>query len=349
MSTKLAGRDRDRHREAQQRQGDDGKPGSALVQPAQHREVVQVHAVGDQSEPSQRCDREDRSEHGAISLHRRRDATRNGYRDKEKATSVHPGRHLDGHERDREQARDARQLEAHAQGAPAWARRQLEHECECRAEQQRLGPAVGSVVRTQRRPEVRHFRRGDQRESNDDADQEPAAASAQPREREEDRRPDQVPLLFDRQRPRVRERRRLGTGTDHVPVLDVEERGEPVRAGARQLLGRCREHRVEADDDQEHQQRRQQAADASTPELEERDVAGRRELDRQQRGDEVPRKDEEDVHAQEAAVAGAVVVAENGQHRDRAKPVQRRLVPETCVLDPAWLHPLAPLPVGREA
>ena len=96
----------------------------------------------------------------------------------------------------------------------------------------------------------------------------------------------------------------------------------------RSSCGRGEEHRVRDDEHQEQQQRREQAPRAPQPERAERDAAGVLALAEQQRRDEEPAEDEEEVDAEEATLRPVepAVVAEHADDRERAQSVECRLI-----------------------
>ena len=103
--------------------------------------------------------------------------------------------------------------------------------------QQRRSAGVGPVVhagRVRRVVEDCHQRcRRNRDDPGDDCERAPSRSPAQ--HAEDDQRPDQIELLFDRERPHVPQRRRCAelievrlVREDEPPVGDVEERGQPV-------------------------------------------------------------------------------------------------------------------------
>jgi hypothetical protein len=89
-------------------------------------------------------------------------------------------------------------------------------------------------------------------------------------------------------------------------------------------LARCGDHRgVDGDERQHEEQRREQAAGPAGPEAAETDRAGVRDLDEQQRRDQVAGEDEEQVDAEVAAVELAAVEEQDGDDRGAADAVER--------------------------
>ena len=89
-------------------------------------------------------------------------------------------------------------------------------------------------------------------------------------------------------------------GCDVPPVVDVEDGRDDI--GCQLASGilvdeRCRQR----DDDEDEDECREQAAGAAEVELAEVDLAGAVELLEDERGDEEPAEDEEDVDAEESA------------------------------------------------
>jgi hypothetical protein len=116
-------------------------------------------------------------------------------------------------------------------------------------------------------------------------------------------------------------------GQDHMPVLDVEERGEGVAAGAGQIGREADRHDGHGDQDH-HDQGRQQAPRAPQPEGAEVDATRRAALGEEQRRDQVPAQDEEDVDAEKAArySRDAAVVEQYESDREGADAVETRPV-----------------------
>ncbi len=151
------------------------------------------------------------------------------------------------------------------------------------------------------------------------------------------RRPDDVELLLDGQRPHVLERRGLGRGgevaaatDDEVPVGHIEQRGERVEADSAELP-RATEHlHEESHADQHHQQGGQEPAGPAGPELTQLDGQPFGPLPQQQGGDEETRQDEEDVDAQKSPGSHrcTTVVEEDARHRHRPEAVQCRDIGE---------------------
>ena len=83
-------------------------------------------------------------------------------------------------------------------------------------------------------------------------------------EREDDERPDQVPLLLDAQRPGVAERRVVRVADDdHPPVRYRTERGDGVAAQVVQLLRRRKDDGVTRNAEHEQKEGGKESASAS--------------------------------------------------------------------------------------
>ena len=128
------------------------------------------------------------------------------------------------------------------------------------------------------------------------------------REEQDQRRPDSVELLLNRQRPEVLEGRWrklgsqvVGAGADEAEVAGEERRparvlGDPVGPARAEVSIRGDHGR-----DQDERAGRQQSSGAASVEVQERDRPGLLDLADQQTGDQEAREDEEDIHADVAA------------------------------------------------
>ena len=201
-----------------------------------------------------------------------------------------------------------------------------------RADEQPGRVRVGAVVDARRiaagREQDRHEpRRGDREHERDDR----RAPPSQHRDADaHDERPQQVELLLDGQRPQVPQQRRPRerlevrlVGEDLVPVVDVEERRDrvgPRRGQVARAEDRHREHGQRDDEER----RGEQPPRPPRPERREVDAPRRLALGEQQRRDEEPAQDEEQVHAEEAArqPARPGVVQHDARDGDRADPVE---------------------------
>ena len=171
---------------------------------------------------------------------------------------------------------------------------------------------------------------------------------------EQDRRPEQVELLFHGERPEMPERRRSADGLevrvlveDQVPVRDVRQRRGDVGAQARHLV-RDGDQREQDDARQQHEHSRQQSPCPAQPEGAQADGSPVGELAQEERCDEVPADDKEDVDAEEAARHDVEVrvVQEDCEHGDRPKAVETAEVAESAeqpAARPAGAGPIAPL------
>src|SRR4051812_37522546 len=81
------------------------------------------------------------------------------------------------------------------------------------------------------------------------------------------------------------------------PVVDVEEDSDAALADRRALERVREERRVNSDEYEEDAECRQQATSTAKPELPGDGAARLVEVDEQQRGDQIARKDEKDVDA----------------------------------------------------
>jgi hypothetical protein len=150
--------------------------------------------------------------------------------------------------------------------------------------------------------------------------------------------PDQIELLLDRQRPRVSEvqqRQQWVVLDDEVPVEPVQRRPQrldahEVRDPAGQVDRRVQEHRQEHD-----RERGQEPERAPCVERAQADARAALVLLDQQRRDQEPAEDEEDVDAEEAAVHVERRAADqggveqhDGEHGDGPHAVERGPVAE---------------------
>ena len=164
-----------------------------------------------------------------------------------------------------------------------------------------------------------------------------AQSTTQVEQAEDHRRPHQVELLLDRQRPHVRQGRRLcrlgevvRAAHDEVPVGHVEERRERVEPERGEFARGGHEVGVRSDADQDQEEGRQQAARPAHPELPETDGEPPCPLAQQQRGDQEAGQDEEHVDAEEPArrERRPTVVQQHAEHGDGPDPVESRHVAE---------------------
>ncbi len=153
-------------------------------------------------------------------------------------------------------------------------------------------------------------------------------------QRNEHERPDQVPLLFDREAPEVAQRRRLAREVRHVaedlpPVVGVEDRPGDLPTDLRLLFRRSPQHGSDPDRQQHGVERWEQSTGAPLPEVAERHLAVSVALVEQQRRDEEPRHDEEHFDAEEATShpREAGVVEQHDADRQRSQAVERWLIP----------------------
>ena len=203
---------------------------------------------------------------------------------------------------------------------------------------------VGAVVDARRiRRRIEQDRHQDGRpdtQHHGDRDAEPAPAAASvTQEHEEDQRPDEIELFFDRQGPGVLQRRWRGelgevrlVRVNEVPVVDVEQRGDGIAAQARQIdqtVGAgSAEHGIadEVEGQRRHheEERRQQAAGPAPPERSQVDAAGPDPLLQEERGDQEARQDEEEVDPQIPALGPAEleVVGHDADHCHPAQAVE---------------------------
>jgi hypothetical protein len=113
---------------------------------------------------------------------------------------------------------------------------------------------------------------------------------------------------------------------DLVPVGDVAERREAIGANLAELARRGPDERVEAHTQQDEQQRGEQPAGAASPEPRQGDRPVARVLLEEERRDEEPGEDEEQVDPEPPA--GQVAGVEQQHRRDRrtSHAVERRKV-----------------------
>ena len=173
-------------------------------------------------------------------------------------------------------------------------------------------------------------------------------------QRDQHRRPDQVVLLLDRQRPRVQQRHQVRLHAEVVaaePEQDVGRRKRRCERRLRQVLllagHRQQQHRAEQYRRREHQRKRgQQATHAARIEARKRDRARLAQLFDQQAGDEKTGDDEEHVDADETAAEArhAGMKSHHDRYGDRPQSVDvgpvaqahRRLQPPTPAMCSAY-------------
>ena len=165
-----------------------------------------------------------------------------------------------------------------------------------------------------------------------DHERQPQARTEQPEGHDQERRPDEVELLLDAERPEMAERRRIGRGEvvgrlqgeAHVP--ERQRRCGAVLGDTGYLEGREEERSRDHRDRDGRQDGRQDAPQPPRIEATEIDPAGLLVLAKQQARDQEPGDHEEDVDAREAAAQArqADVVPEHGEHRDRAQALHVR-------------------------
>ncbi len=217
---------------------------------------------------------------------------------------------------------------------------------ESRADEDVLAPCVGPLVqaRDRRATLIRqpHVDGGDERTRHGDAEDGPeppvrAEAPSETQQQQGHRWPDDVELLFDRERPHVLERRRQGgeveivaAAEDEVPVGHVEQAGQRVEPKIGELA-RAGEHLgVDGHPQQHDQQSGQQPAGPPGPELSQSDGEASAPLADEQRRDEETGQDEKHVDTEGApAGEGRTPVVEHDPHDGHgAHPVERRNEPE---------------------
>ena len=122
-------------------------------------------------------------------------------------------------------------------------------------------------------------------------------------------------------------------GGNEMPVGAVEERPEDVVAAHPEGVGRRRRADPDCQDEEHQEERGQQPPGAPEPERNQIDPAGSGVLGQQQTRDEIARKDEEHVHAQEAAADPAVaeVVSDDGHDSHRSDAVEGGAISERGV------------------
>ena len=252
------------------------------------------------------------------------------------------------HPDERAEPNDARNFEhVPGRGARRWtAIEQVQPESG--AEQQRERPRVGAEVgagRVAGLVEGGHERSRREREANGH-EREPVHVAADEREQHAHReRPHQVPLLLDRERPRVAQREEAGgVPVDLLPILHVEERRQTALAERVALAGRDHEPGVGRDAEEHDQQRREQPPQPAPDEARVADSLRAPVLEHQEARDEKAREHEEDVDAEEPAsgpLRGALVVRDHGDDREGAQAVERSLVFEGPSPRCALVHAVA--------
>ena len=203
---------------------------------------------------------------------------------------------------------------------------------------------VGSVDHGDRRRHDRVAVRPDPRRHHDgDADprdrpaDRAAGGEADPGDGDDDERPDDVPLFFDREAPEMAQHRGVARREvrrftrDLPPVGDVEQRPGQVAANLRRLLGGADREHPDRDGDQDDEERREQPPESPHPERTEGHGPATATFLDQERRDEEARHDEEHLDPEEPTLhpREPAVVEQHGDDRDGAQAVERRLVPET--------------------
>ena len=256
--------------------------------------MPQVDAVAAFAEPARNRVGERASE-GACRVRDRRQQQCGRHGEHEEAAAVdalvvvvHGDERVDhGGERD-----DAHRVEPAPgpRAVPGRHRRRLPGEGEQHADEQRSGARIGAVedprgVRTRPVQRPHQGRRADRAERDQGRQ---GGAAEQPHADQEERRPEQVELLLDRQRPQVAQQRRpaeLGeialVAEDETPVRDVEDRREGIAAQTDELSALERRADRQADREQ-REQGRQQSPRAPGPETAQGDPAAVLELGDQQ-------------------------------------------------------------------
>ena len=115
---------------------------------------------------------------------------------------------------------------------------------------------------------------------------------------------------------------------DEAPVRDIGQRGEGIASDGAEPVGGCREPAVGRHDNEQEQGSREEPFCSTYPEVSERNRPGGVVFGQQERGDEVPREDEEGVDAEETAAHPRVVevVEDDGDDGDASEAVERGLV-----------------------
>ena len=311
--------------------------------------MVEVEAVGDLADVAQRPDREHPAHDAVGELDHRGDHERGQPGDEQEAATVEERAHaVDGVERPEQPAEpgDPRHRErlaarlvlgggARAVGLVALALGAAPPGGQGRSDHDLLDAHVGAVVHPGRRsPGVEQHEAVDGRaDGQDDGHHEEAVGPTAPEDEEAQRRPDEVELLLDGQRPGVQQGRGRAeedevvlVGDDEAPVGDVGHGGEGVAADGGPGAGVGHHQGVERHHEQRHRQRRQQASGPAAVEGQEADGLGAGELGHQQRGDQEPREDEEDVDAQQAPADAADpgVEGEHAEHGQGPDAVEAR-------------------------
>ena len=305
-----------------------------------HRPVPEVDAVAALPDPAQRGGAR-HARDPARGVGEGADERGRRDREREQPAAVHdrvvvmPRRHRDDHRRETgDRAGVEQQPRARLRRRPQLAERPQEREQD--ADQQPRRVRVGPEVDPRRVLTGREQHRHQDRRGDRPGEREPrgAAASEPPQAGHQQQRPEQVELLLDRERPQVLEQRRpleagevRAVGQDLRPIPDVCERREGVGAYPRRLVRHEGDRHHQADGDHE-ERRRQQAARPPHPEPAQIDAAGRVELAQEQRRDQEPAEDQEQVDAEEAAgkPRHAAVVQQHAGHGERAQAVERRHV-----------------------
>src|SRR6185312_16004521 len=179
---------------------------------------------------------------------------------------------------------------------------------------------LGRMVR--RPAHVHHEGDGDERQHEE------GTLQPQARRQQEQRRPEDVELLLDAERPEMEERLKLGGGVEVAALAEQQDvRGEG-RAGD-EMAAEAIEEDARGDEegerrrrDQHHGERRDDAAAATAVELEERERTVREPAE-DVAADQKSGQHEEDVDADEPAAAARRkgVVGDHQEDGDRTKPV----------------------------
>ena len=318
----------ERHRHLEAAKSPPPQAGQLRVEQDDHGEVPQVDPVRALADPAQRTGTEARERAGERGVGHREHDHREHDGQRQEAPVVQPRCFAVGPEH--RTCEDHERHQAGADGQPPPARGQVrqrgERQREGRTDEQVLGTGVRAVVgagRVGRVVDRGHERRRTDGEQHDAAEDPPPRADEPQRQHEHDR-PDDVPLLFDGQRPHVTQGRgweqRLEVrlvGQDVPPVGDVEEAGHRVAPHLLPLLGQAQDAEGHHDGQDHQGECGHQPPEPARPEATQVDATRRVTLGEQQGGDQVAGDDEEQVDPEEATLrpSQVQVVGEHGQHR----------------------------------